>query len=91
MHSDAICRGRRWTRLTKAEQEEWLGEGGRSRGQNGLKPSSAATTVRTTNGKLQVLDGPNADSKEQFKVKPFSADHQFLFNSPDPGEEACVN
>jgi hypothetical protein len=30
-----------------------------------LQPISAATTVRVTNGKTQVLDGPYADSKEQ--------------------------
>ena len=32
---------------------------------NRLKPSTTATTVRTTNGKTQVLDGPFAESKEQ--------------------------
>ena len=32
---------------------------------NRLQLSSAATTVRITNGKSQVLDGPYADSKEQ--------------------------
>jgi len=31
-----------------------------------LKPSSAATTVRHQDGKTQVLDGPYADTKEQF-------------------------
>ncbi len=30
-----------------------------------LRPSSAATTVRTTEGKTQVLDGPYAETKEQ--------------------------
>lgn len=30
-----------------------------------LKPSSAATTVRTRNGKTDVLDGPYADTREQ--------------------------
>ncbi|WP_394839184.1 YciI family protein [Pendulispora rubella] len=30
-----------------------------------LKPSSAATTVREQDGKLDVLDGPYADTKEQ--------------------------
>jgi hypothetical protein len=30
-----------------------------------LRPSSSATTVRTTNGKTQVLDGPYAETKEQ--------------------------
>jgi len=30
-----------------------------------LQRSSAATTVRVTNGKTQVLDGPYAETKEQ--------------------------
>lgn len=34
-------------------------------GSNRLRPSASATTVRTTNGKAQVLDGPFAESKEQ--------------------------
>lgn len=32
---------------------------------NRLRPSSTATTLRSTNGKTQVLDGPFIDSKEQ--------------------------
>jgi hypothetical protein len=32
---------------------------------NRLQPSATATTLRTTNGKAQVLDGPFVDSKEQ--------------------------
>jgi hypothetical protein len=32
---------------------------------NRLRPSATATTLRATNGKTQVLDGPFADSKEQ--------------------------
>jgi hypothetical protein len=31
-----------------------------------LQPSSAATTVRQGNGRTDVLDGPYADTKEQF-------------------------
>jgi len=31
-----------------------------------LRPSSAATTVRQHDGKTDVLDGPYADTKEQF-------------------------
>jgi len=31
-----------------------------------LQPSSAATTVRQQGGKTDVLDGPYADTKEQF-------------------------
>jgi hypothetical protein len=31
-----------------------------------LQPSTAATTVRQNDGKADVLDGPYADTKEQF-------------------------
>ena len=31
----------------------------------GLKPSSTATTIRTTDGKALMLDGPFAETKEQ--------------------------
>ena len=31
-----------------------------------LKPTSAATTVRVVSGKTEVLNGPYADTKEQF-------------------------
>jgi hypothetical protein len=65
-----------WTRLTKAEQEQGLGaymaysealtKAGVLRGSNALQPSANAATVRITNGKPQVLDGPYADTKEQF-------------------------
>ena len=64
-----------WPKLTKAEKEHWLGayiayteamtKAGVLRGSTGLRPTSAATTVRVADGKTQVLDGPYADSKEQ--------------------------
>jgi hypothetical protein len=64
-----------WPALTKDEQQHWLGPyiaymeamaaAGVLKGSTGLKPSSAATTVRVANGKTQVMDGPYADSKEQ--------------------------
>jgi hypothetical protein len=64
-----------WTKLTKTEQEqgvaaysaytEALSKSGSLRAGNRLQRSSCATTVRTSNGKPQVLDGPYADSKEQ--------------------------
>ena len=64
-----------WPQLSKAEQEqgtaaymaysEALAKAGALKGTNRLQPSSAATTVRESNGKSQVLDGPYADSKEQ--------------------------
>jgi hypothetical protein len=65
-----------WPKLTPAEQEqgmaayvaytEALNKAGVFRGTNRLQPSANATTVRVGNGKPQVLDGPYADSKEQF-------------------------
>jgi hypothetical protein len=44
---------------------EALGKAGLSGGER-LQPSSAATTVRQQDGKTDVLDGPYADTKEQF-------------------------
>jgi len=65
-----------WPKLTKAEQEqgaaaymaygEALTKAGVLAGSKRLQPSTNATTVRSANGKLQVLDGPYADSREQF-------------------------
>jgi hypothetical protein len=65
-----------WTRLTKTERAEGLAaymaysealrKAGVLKGSHSLQPSSTATTVRIANGKAQVLDGPYADSKEQF-------------------------
>jgi len=64
-----------WPKLSKAEQEQGLAaytaytealtKAGVLKGVNRLQPSSTATTLRITNGKMQVLDGPYADSKEQ--------------------------
>jgi hypothetical protein len=64
-----------WPELTRAEQEHWLGayraymeamtRAGVLKSSAGLQPASTATTVRVTDGKAQVLDGPYADSKEQ--------------------------
>ena len=65
----------RWTTMTQSEQEngvaaykaygEALAKAGVLKGSNRLQPVTSATTVRNTNGKTQVLDGPFADSKEQ--------------------------
>ncbi|MEO8031281.1 MAG: YciI family protein [Gemmatimonadota bacterium] len=64
-----------WGALNPTEQEEWLAivrgyveamkAAGILRESIGLQWSSAATTVRTTDGRLQVLDGPYADTREQ--------------------------
>jgi hypothetical protein len=64
-----------WTRMTPEEQTrgveayraytEALKSAGALVGGNRLQPSSTATTVRASNGKTQVLDGPFSDSKEQ--------------------------
>ena len=64
-----------WSSMTKAQQEqgmaaygaysEALSKAGAIKGSNRLRPTSDATTVRVSEGKQQVLDGPYADSKEQ--------------------------
>jgi hypothetical protein len=64
-----------WADMTQAEQQqgmaaymaytEALKKAGAFVGSNRLQPVSSATTVKITNGKQQVLDGPYADSKEQ--------------------------
>jgi hypothetical protein len=64
-----------WPKMTKAEQEqgvaayvaygEALKKAGALKGSNRLQASTTATTVRLSNGKPQVLDGPYTDSKEQ--------------------------
>jgi hypothetical protein len=48
-----------------AAYTEALKNAGAYVGSNRLRPSSTATTLRSVNGKTQVLDGPFADSKEQ--------------------------
>jgi hypothetical protein len=64
-----------WPQLSKAQQEqgmaayfaynEALAKAGVLRGSGRLQPSSTATTVQIAEGKMQVIDGPFADSKEQ--------------------------
>jgi hypothetical protein len=64
-----------WGKMTPEQQQqgsaaygaytEALKEAGALKNANRLQPSATATTLRTTNGKAQVLDGPFADSKEQ--------------------------
>ena len=64
-----------WGKMTPAEQQqgyaaylaytEALKKASVYVGSNRLRPISSATTVKITNGKQQVLDGPFADSKEQ--------------------------
>lgn len=64
-----------WSQMTPEQQQqgmaaytaytEALKSAGVLKNSNRLRPSSSATTLRTTSGKTQVLDGPFADSKEQ--------------------------
>jgi hypothetical protein len=64
-----------WSQLSKPEQErgmaayeaytQALTQAGALKSSGRLRSSSTATTVRLTDGKAQVLDGPYADSKEQ--------------------------
>ena len=44
---------------------EALNKAGVCKASNRLQPVSAATTVKVTNGKTQVLNGPYAEAKEQ--------------------------
>lgn len=65
-----------WKQLSAAQQQQGiaayqaytdaLSKAGALRSSDRLGPSSSATTVRLTDGKPQVLDGPFIDSKEQF-------------------------
>ncbi|MEO5815983.1 MAG: YciI family protein [Gemmatimonadaceae bacterium] len=65
-----------WTELPQDKQVRWLGaysadleamaNAGVLQGTQRLMPTSTATTVRVVGGKTQVVDGPYADSKEQF-------------------------
>lgn len=64
-----------WNNMTPEQQQQGVGayaaygkalqEAGVLKGSNRLRPGSTATTLRTANGKTQILDGPFADSKEQ--------------------------
>jgi hypothetical protein len=64
-----------WSNMTKDQQQqgmaaytaytEALKKAGVWKGSNRLQPINSATTVRVTDGKSQVLDGPYIDSKEQ--------------------------
>jgi hypothetical protein len=64
-----------WPQLTRDEQKQWLGayraymqamaDAGVLKSSGGLQPTATATTIRTANGRHQVLDGPYADAKEQ--------------------------
>jgi hypothetical protein len=75
-----------WTEMTPEEQKqgmaaygaftEALKQAGALKGSSRLQPSSTATTVRASNGKPQVLNGPYADSKEQLGG-------YFLIEAPD--------
>lgn len=64
-----------WPEIPREEQERWLGvyraymkamsDAGVLRTSGGLYPTPSATSVRTVDGALQVLDGPFAETKEQ--------------------------
>src|SRR5579863_828899 len=66
---------KQWNQMTPEQQQQGvaayaaygqaLQAAGVLVGSNRLRPSDTATTLRTTNGKVQVLDGPFIDSKEQ--------------------------
>ena len=65
----------RWPQMSDEEKKngyaaymaytEALKQANAFKGSNRLQPTSTATTVRTVDGKSQVLDGPYVDTKEQ--------------------------
>jgi hypothetical protein len=75
-----------WGELTPEQQKkgtaayaaytEALQSAGALINSNRLRPSTTATTLRTVNGKAQVLDGPFAESKEQLAG-------YYLIDAPD--------
>ena len=75
-----------WGKLTPEQQQqgvaayaaytEALKKAGVWVGSNRLQPISTATTVKVSDGKSQVLDGPYTDSKEQLGG-------YYLINVPD--------
>jgi len=64
-----------WNKMTPEQQQQGvaayaaygqaLEAAGVLKGSNRLRPADTATTLRTTNGKVQILDGPFIESKEQ--------------------------
>ncbi|MCC6984273.1 MAG: YciI family protein [Bauldia sp.] len=57
-----------WKRLS-GEYAAWLGamkKAGVGLGSERLQPSATATSVRVRDGKTEVVDGPYAETKEQF-------------------------
>jgi hypothetical protein len=88
-----------FTRMTPEQQQQGLAAymaytqalqaAGVFIGSNRLRPSSTATTVRTANGKTQVLDGPFIDSKEQlggyFLIDAPNLDSALSWASKCPG------
>jgi hypothetical protein len=75
-----------WNNMTPEQQQqgyaaymaysEALKKAGAYIGSNRLRPIATANTVRVTDGKSQVLNGPYADSKEQLGG-------YFLIEAPD--------
>jgi hypothetical protein len=66
-HDEALQGQQNWQQLASdyAAFNEALTKAGGSPGQR-LKPADSATSVRSRDGKTDVLDGPYADTKEQF-------------------------
>lgn len=93
-----------WDRMSKDEQErgaaaymayaEALKQAGALKGSNRLQPIATATTVRTVNGKTQVLDGPYADTKEQlggyFLIEAADLDAALSWAARCPGSQHGV-
>jgi hypothetical protein len=87
---------KRWTKLSKAEQDAETREFGaygkefasKILGGNGLQPTITAKTVRVRDGKSLTTDGPFAETKEQlggyYLVEAGSADEAIALAAKIP-------
>lgn len=88
-----------WPKLSAEQQNDalkaftaytaTLQEAGVYAGSNRLEPTDSATTVRAPGGKLQVIDGPFAETKEQlggyYLIEAPDADAALKWASRCPG------
>jgi hypothetical protein len=93
-----------WPKMTEEQQKqgyaaymaysEALKQAGALKGSNRLQPTSTATTVRTVDGKSQVLDGPYAETKEQlggyFLIEVADLDAALSWAARCPGSQHGV-
>lgn len=98
-----ICLGyadeSKWNRMTETERTEWMEEcfayddelrrGGHFTGGEALQSSDAGVTLRMREGKVDVTDGPYAETKEQLGgiliLEARDLNHAIALMSKHPG------